>query len=210
MRFLPVSILSQLCPHLLPRIKTTLTTPPKIDKCRVLHTRVPALCEGRVSTPSLDHFANFSSQNAHVAFGSSCSCDVGDWGTALKKGLEMPWLKAWKPRLHFENKLYGLLQVCDIDLATSGKRKSDKSPKPPSVSKLGKRSLLGCIWLSCCHSLFYGHLSRKSWHWSKQRLLWNMSWSETSEAASFGISSNHSPLSPLSLLQGGCGRVTWA
>ena len=78
--YFSLSQTSQRCPHLLPRIKTTLTTPPKIDKCRVLHARVPGLSEGRVSTPSLDHFAKFSSQNAHVAFGSSWGCNVGDRG----------------------------------------------------------------------------------------------------------------------------------
>ena len=78
-------------------------------------------------------------------------------------------------------------------------------------------------WLSCRHSLFCGHLSRKSWHWSKQRPIWNMSQSETSEVASLtyhhtillkiNICSlkyvSNDLLSPLPLL-GGCGRVTWA
>lgn len=54
-----------------PRIKTTLITPPKIDKCRVAQTNIPGVSDGRVSTPSLDHFANSVSQKAQVAFGSS-------------------------------------------------------------------------------------------------------------------------------------------
>lgn len=54
-----------------PRIKTTLTTPPKIDKCRVAQTNIPGVSDGRVSTPSLDHFANSVSQKAQVALGSS-------------------------------------------------------------------------------------------------------------------------------------------
>ena len=62
----------------MPRVKTTLTTPPKIDKCRVLHTSVPKPCDGRVSTPSVDHFAKFSSQKARVAFGSSWAPETAD------------------------------------------------------------------------------------------------------------------------------------
>lgn len=54
-----------------PRIKTTLITPPKIDKCRVAQTNIPGVSDGRVSTPSLDHFANSVSQKAQVALGSS-------------------------------------------------------------------------------------------------------------------------------------------
>lgn len=71
-------------PHIQPSISITLMTPPKIDKWRVLQTNVPGPSDGRVSMPSLDHFAKFGSQKAHVAFGSSCSGEdaaTSGWAT---------------------------------------------------------------------------------------------------------------------------------
>ena len=99
-------------PHIQPSISITLMTPPKIDKWRVLQTNMPGPSDGRVSIPSLDHFAKFGSQKAHVAFGSSCSGEdaaTSGWaisGSAgstcdMKKKVENHNSTDWKPRLVF-------------------------------------------------------------------------------------------------------------